>query len=90
LRPRNVKVFVMPDKETPAARYGRLARESLDAANTFLHGEIRDGLLQMAEVWQALADQYANSTPSLTDAPQQPVMQQQQQQQIQSKHGNKS
>jgi hypothetical protein len=78
----------MPDQETPALRYHRLARESLAAANTF-HGQQREAFLQMAQVWQRLADQYANSTPRSfqPDAPEQPVMQQQQQ--IQSKEDEK-
>jgi hypothetical protein len=71
----------MPDKESPLARYRRLARGSLEVANTF-HGEQRIAFLQMAQVWQRLADQYTNSTPAFFQAgsPEQPVMQQQQQQ----------
>jgi hypothetical protein len=74
----------MPEEQTPALRYRRLARESLEAAKT-AHGQQREAFLQMAQVWQRLADQYANSTrPSFQlDVPEQPVMQQQQQ--IQSK-----
>jgi hypothetical protein len=73
----------MQDKESPFVRYRRLARESLEAAKTF-HGEQREAFLQMAQVWQRLADQYADSTPRFfkPDAREQPVMQQQQ---VQSK-----
>jgi hypothetical protein len=70
----------MPEEQTPSLRYRRLALESLEAANT-VHGERREVLLQMAQVWQRLADQYADSTPPFIQAgsPDQPVMQQQQQ-----------
>jgi hypothetical protein len=79
----------MPD-ETPAARYQRLARETLETANTFPHGRRRDALLQMAQVWHRLADQYADATPpfSQSDASEQPAMQQQQQ--VQPKDEDKS
>jgi hypothetical protein len=70
----------MPDDETPNARYRRLAEECLHVANNFPRGEHRDALLQMAQVWQRLADQYADSSgpffqPSTGE---QPIMQQQQ------------
>jgi len=80
----------MPDKEIPVVRYRRLARESLEVANTFPQGEHRDAFLQIAQVWQRLADQYAQSTPPFFQpgAPEQPVMQQQQQ--IQSEDEEKS
>ena len=72
----------MSDSVSPAARYRRLARDCLDIANTFLPGEQRDALLQMAQVWQRLADQYKDSAPPFplsAAAAEQPVMQQQQQ-----------
>ncbi len=40
----------MPDYETPAPRYRRLARECLEVANNFPPGDQRDALLQMAQV----------------------------------------
>ena len=49
----------MRNHETPAARYRRLAAECLDIANTFPRGDQGDALLQMAQVWQRLADHYA-------------------------------
>jgi hypothetical protein len=71
----------MPNHETPAKRYRRLAQEALDVAQNFPHGEHRDALLQMAQVWQRLADTYADSTTSLITpaASEQPVVQQQEQ-----------
>ena len=72
----------MPDYETSAERYSRLARECLETANTFPSGEPREALIQMAQVWQRLADQYDEATPSLHPsgmAAEQPAMQQQQQ-----------
>jgi hypothetical protein len=79
----------MPD-ETPAARYRRLARESLETANTFPHTQRRDALLKMAQVWERLADEYADATPpfSQSGASEQPAMQQQQQ--VQPKDEKKS
>jgi len=71
----------MPD-ETPAARYQRLARESLETANTFPRGQQRDALIQMAQVWQRLADQHEGSTMTLSPpsgAGARSTMQQQQQ-----------
>jgi len=56
----------MPAEETPAARYRRLAQECLDVAATFPDRDQRDALLQMAQVWQRLADQYANATSRST------------------------
>jgi hypothetical protein len=52
----------MPDYETPTERYRHLAEGCLHVANDFPRGEHRDALLQMAQVWQRLADQYADST----------------------------
>ncbi len=70
----------MRDHETPAARYRRLAAECLDIANTFPRGDQGEALLQMAQVWQRLANHYA--TPSFAPsgtAAERPSMQQQQQ-----------
>jgi hypothetical protein len=53
----------MPDNESPAVRYRRLAAESLEVANTFPAGDRRTALLQMAQVWQRLADDYQGATP---------------------------
>ena len=73
----------MPAAEkTTAARYRRLAQDCLDFAATLLDSDQRDALLEMAQVWQRLADQYANATARFVfqpDAGKQPVMQQQQQ-----------
>ena len=71
----------MPSHETPAERYRRLAQEALDVAQNFPPGEHKDALLQMAHVWQRLADSYADATTSLSIPIQseQPAMQQQQQ-----------
>ena|SRR5436189_5782762 len=51
----------MSNNESPAARYRRLARECLEVAHTFPNGESRTVLLQMAQVWQRLSDEYAAS-----------------------------
>ena len=79
----------MPNNESPAARYRRLAGECLEVAQTLPIGERRSTLLQMAQVWQRLADDYAASTLSLAPAlgAERPAMQQQQQ--IQSKDDDK-
>jgi hypothetical protein len=72
----------MSDGEAPSARYHHLAQECLKMAATFPAGEHRDALLQMAQVWQRLADQYKDGTPPFSlpaAAAEQPVMQQQQQ-----------
>jgi hypothetical protein len=71
----------MPDKESPSARYRRLAQECWENAHTFPDGERRTALLQMAQVWQRLAVDHANSTAPLVRPPegQRPTMQQQQQ-----------
>src|SRR5262245_47052864 len=53
---------MMPAEETTAARFSRLAQECLDIAATFVDRDQRDALLEMAQVWQRLADQYANAT----------------------------
>jgi uncharacterized protein YciW len=71
----------MPDRESPSAHYRRLAEECWQTAHTFPDGERRTTLLQMAQVWQRLANDYADSTAPLVPPPegQQPTMQQQQQ-----------
>ena len=72
----------VPNHETPAERYRRLAAECLDAADNFSPGEQRDALLQMVQVWQRLAEQYDDATPPFSprgNAADQPVVQQQQQ-----------
>jgi hypothetical protein len=69
----------MSTDESSRARYRRLARECLEVANSFPRGDQRDVLLQMAQVWQRLAQQYDNRTPLSVAAVAQPVMQQQQQ-----------
>src|SRR5262249_27007820 len=56
---------VMADYESPSARYRRLAAECLEVGSTFPLGERRTVLLQMAQVWQRLADDYQGSTPPL-------------------------
>jgi hypothetical protein len=78
----------MPDKETPVVRYRSLAEECRKAAKTLSTSD-RKEVLEMAEEWDRLADQYAGSTlPFLQPgAPEQPVMQRQQQ--IQSKDNDK-
>jgi len=71
----------MPRYQTPAERYRRLAEEALDVARNFPHGEHRDAVIQMAQVWQRLADTYADGTVLHPPAgmAEQPVVQQQQQ-----------
>jgi len=71
----------MADYESPSARYRRLAAECLEVGSTFPLGERRTVLLQMAQVWQRLADDYQGSTPPLIrpDAGASPTLQQQQQ-----------
>jgi hypothetical protein len=71
----------MPKDENPAARYRRLAEESLKLAETFPPGKERDVSLQMAQVWQRLTDQYGYTTLPLSQAgvSEQPAAQQQQQ-----------
>src|SRR5262249_7894523 len=49
----------MSTGESSSARYRRLARESLEVAHSFPRGDQRDALLQMAQVWQRLAEREA-------------------------------
>src|SRR2546421_5824068 len=71
----------MSNDEAPAARYRRLVRECLEVAHTFPNGERRTVLLQMAQVWQRLSDEYAASNTPLFQPieGERPPMQQQQQ-----------
>jgi hypothetical protein len=46
-----------PDSETPGEGYARLARECVDVVNSVSDGDQRYTALQMAQVWQRLADQ---------------------------------
>jgi hypothetical protein len=73
---------MMVDKETPAQRYRRLAEECLQVAYTFPEGDRRTVLVQMAQVWQRLADEHAGSTsaPLFSGAEGQAAPMQQQQQ----------
>jgi len=76
-----------------SARYRQLAQECSEVAATFPAGDQRDALLQMAQVWQRLADQYEASTPAFSPsaaAAEQPVMQQQQQVQPKNENEDKS
>ena len=79
----------MPDDVSASTRYRRLARECLEIAHTFPAGERRTVVLQMAQVWQRLADEYTDSTAPLLRPleSEQPVVQQQQQ--IQPKDDDK-
>jgi hypothetical protein len=68
-------------------QYRRLARECLENAQTFPLGKWRTALLQMAQVWQRLADE-GNHGPNREVPLRQPTTEQirpavQQQQQIQ-------
>jgi len=57
----------MPDhpEESTSARYRRLARECWEIAHTFSAGERRTVLLQMAQVWQRLAQEQAGKRERL-------------------------
>ena len=79
----------MPDDVPASTRYRRLARECLEIAHAFPAGERRTVLLQMAQVWQRLADEYADASAPLLRPieSEQPAMQQQQQ--IQPKDDDK-
>ena len=72
----------MADNESPAQRYRRLAEESLEVAYTFPEGERRTVVVQMAQVWQRLADERASgaATPRFSRAKGQAAPMQQQQQ----------
>jgi len=74
--------LVMVDNESPAQRYRRLAEECLEVAYTFPDGDRRTVLVQMAQVWQRLADEHASSatTPLFSRAEGQAAPMQQQQQ----------
>jgi hypothetical protein len=80
--------LVLADNESPAQRYRRLAEECLDVAYTFPEGERRTVLVQMAQVWQRLADERVGSaaTPLFSRAGGQAAPMQQQQQQQQKIH----
>ena len=65
---------------SPSAGYPRRARECLKIARTLPVGERRTVLLQLAQVWQRLADNHedgAAAPPAVEGA--RPVVQQQQQ-----------
>ena len=68
----------MDENESVTARYRRLARECLEVAHTFPAGERRTVLLQMAQVWQRLADGYPESSAPLSRAFETVIHQQQQ------------
>ena len=77
----------MDENESVTARYRRLARECLEVAHTFPAGERRTVLLQMAQVWQRLADGYRGSSAPLSRAFETVI---QQQQQVQPKDEDKN
>ena len=69
-----------------AERYRRLAQECSEMAHTFPAGERRTSLLEMAQVWQRLADEQDHAsdlaempTPPPAAEPTRPIVQQQQQ-----------
>jgi hypothetical protein len=68
-----------------AERYRRLAQECSEMAHTFPAGERRTSLLEMAQVWQRLADEQDHlaemPTPPPPAEPTRPIVQQQQQSQ---------
>ncbi len=78
----------MSNNESRAARYRRFARECLEVAHTFPNGERRI-LLQMAQVWQRLSDEYAASNTPLFQPIEGERPPMQQQQQIQPKDDKK-
>jgi hypothetical protein len=47
----------MLDRESPPIRYRRLAQECLETARTVQSAEARTALVEMAQVWNRLADQ---------------------------------
>jgi len=67
----------MPENESPAARYRRLARECIAMANTIATEQTRATLVEMAQVWTRLAESH-DARPAM-----------QQQQQIQPKNDKK-
>ena len=79
----------MSNSESSSARYRRLATECLEVAHTFPEGVRRTVLVQMAQVWQRLADENeaSSSHPHGPTTVEQPVVQQQQEQ-IQPKKAN--
>jgi hypothetical protein len=79
----------MPDDVSASTRYRRLARECLEVAHTFPAGERRTVLLQMAQVWQRLADEYADTSAPLLRPVESDQPATQQQQQIQPKDDDK-
>ncbi len=79
----------MSDNESPAACYRRLASECLEVAYTFPNGSRRSVLLQMAQVWQRLSDEYADSGTPLFQPIERERPAMQQQQQIQPKDDKK-
>jgi hypothetical protein len=72
----------MPNSETLSARYRSLAKECLEVAHTFREGVRRTVLVQMAQVWQRLADENdaSSSPPQQLNTVEQPLVQQQQEQ----------
>ena len=79
----------MPDDVSASTRYRRLARECLEVAHTFTAGGRRTVLLQMAQVWQRLADEYADTSAPLLRPVESDQPATQQQQQIQPKDDDK-
>jgi hypothetical protein len=71
----------MSESETPSQHYRRLAEECLEVAYTFPEGVRRTVLIQTAQVWQRLADEYADSRAPLSRSieGEGPAMQQQEQ-----------
>jgi hypothetical protein len=47
----------MPADELAAARYRRLAHQCLELARTITNQQARAALIEMAQVWQRLAEQ---------------------------------
>jgi hypothetical protein len=46
------------DGPNPRARYRRLAQECLETARTIHDAEARATLVEMAQIWQRLADEH--------------------------------
>jgi hypothetical protein len=53
---------VVPGSESPSERCRCFAQECVEMANTFPVGERRTTLVEMAQVWRRLADDYADGT----------------------------